>query len=255
MGGGDGGPLVHALATSGSDIYAGGNFTTAGGTAATNIAKWNGSTWRALGPGIHGEVLAVAVSGSNVYVGGNFTIDGGMANNIARWDGSNWSALGAGTAGTYPHVRALVSSGSDLYAGGSFSMAGGSPANYIAKWDGNAWSALGAGLGSDVFSIAVSGNDLYAGGYFTTAGGKVSAYLARAYLKPLPGLLFFRSGPDLTLSWPSANTADFTLEQSTTLSPPTTWLPNTSPISDDGTNKSITAPATNPAQFFRLRRP
>ncbi len=39
---------------SGSDVYAGGYFTTAGGSAATNIAKWNGSTWSALGSGMGG---------------------------------------------------------------------------------------------------------------------------------------------------------------------------------------------------------
>ena len=36
---------VHALAVSGSTLYAGGNFTTAGGNAANYIAQWNGSSW------------------------------------------------------------------------------------------------------------------------------------------------------------------------------------------------------------------
>ncbi|OLD81157.1 MAG: hypothetical protein AUI33_01280 [Ignavibacteria bacterium 13_1_40CM_2_61_4] len=38
----------------GSDVYAGGYFTTAGGSAANSIAKWNGSSWTALGAGISG---------------------------------------------------------------------------------------------------------------------------------------------------------------------------------------------------------
>ena len=45
---------VMALAVSGNNLYAGGNFTSAGGVAATNIAKWNGSAWSALGSGIGG---------------------------------------------------------------------------------------------------------------------------------------------------------------------------------------------------------
>ena len=52
--------LVYALAVSGSDLYAGGYFTTAGGSAANDIAKWNGSSWSALGSGMDG-VLALCL--------------------------------------------------------------------------------------------------------------------------------------------------------------------------------------------------
>jgi hypothetical protein len=57
------------------------------------------------------------------------------------------------------------------------------------------------------------------------------------------------------VSWPSADTASFTLEQAGTLAPPASWVTNAASITDDGTNKSVTLPATNSAQFFRLRRP
>src|ERR1039458_9704076 len=54
--GGDGyGAYVNALAVSGSNVYAGGDFTMAGGSAANDIAQWNGSTWSALGSGISGR--------------------------------------------------------------------------------------------------------------------------------------------------------------------------------------------------------
>ena len=78
---------VYAIAVSGSDVYVGGDFTTAGGVANTrHIARWNGSTWSALGAGTNGEVHAIAVSGSDVYVGGHFDSAGGRAaNNIAKW--------------------------------------------------------------------------------------------------------------------------------------------------------------------------
>src|SRR5437867_3808936 len=198
--------VVYALAVSGSDLYAGGYFTAAGGGAATNIAKWNGSSWSALGSGIGGSVYALAVSGSDLYAGGYFTAAGGSsANRIAKWNGSSWSALGSGLGRPpgYPvYVYALVVSGSDLYAGGQFTTAGGSAASSIAKWNGSSWSALGSGIGggvygSAVYALAVSGSDLYAGGYFTTAGGKVSAYIARAYLPALPMLSVFRSGTNV----------------------------------------------------------
>ena len=36
---------------SGPALYAGGNFTHAGGVSARGIAKWNGTSWYALGSG------------------------------------------------------------------------------------------------------------------------------------------------------------------------------------------------------------
>jgi hypothetical protein len=45
------------------------------------------------------------------------------------------------------------------------------------------------------------------------------------------------------------------LEQANALATPTTWLTNSASVADDGTNKSVTLPATNSAQFFRLRGP
>src|SRR5437867_7812480 len=133
-------PEVYALAVSASDVYAGGAFTMAGGSPATNIAKWNGSSWAALGSGTSRSlpytpfVYALAVSGSDVYAAGSFTIAGGRpATNIAKWDGSSWTALGSGMNGS---VYALAVSGTDVYAGGDVTMAGGSAGNHIAKWNG-----------------------------------------------------------------------------------------------------------------------
>jgi hypothetical protein len=68
------GPDVTALAVSGSTLYAGGQFTTAGSdTNANCIAQWNGSSWSALGSGMNGGVFALVVSGGALYAGGEFT--------------------------------------------------------------------------------------------------------------------------------------------------------------------------------------
>jgi hypothetical protein len=58
-------------------LYAGGDFTTAAGVAATNIAQWNGTSWSALGSGMNNTVSALAVSASALYAGGAFTTAGG----------------------------------------------------------------------------------------------------------------------------------------------------------------------------------
>jgi len=100
------GSQVRAVASSGSNVYFGGGFRSVGGSSATgagisasNIARWNGRSWAALGGGVNGQVYAIAIRGNDVYVGGEFTSAGGVsAMNVARWDGTNWWALGGGTA-------------------------------------------------------------------------------------------------------------------------------------------------------------
>jgi|GEM_PF-1983603 len=179
-------PCVYALAFDGSgNLYAGGDFTTAGGVAANHIAKWDGSSWSALSTGMNLVVYALAFDGSgNLYAGGYLTTAGGVsANYIAKWDGSSWSALGSGMGGVlYPKVLSLIcDSSGNLYAGGYFTAAGGVSANYIAKWDGSSWSALGSGIQrNNVDALAVDNStNLYAGGEFMAAGNKASFYIAR----------------------------------------------------------------------------
>ena len=159
--------VVSAIVADGSgNFYVGGQFTMAGIIFATNVAKWDGNAWSALGAGLNGFVSALAVSGKDLYVGGSFTVAGGRdAKSLAKWDGSVWSAVEAGMDGP---VYALAVSGNDLYAGGSFSRAGGTPANNIAKWDGSAWWVLGSGMDGSVYALVVSGTNLYAGGHFST---------------------------------------------------------------------------------------
>jgi len=243
---------VYALAVSGSDLYAGGFFTAAGGTPATNIAKWNGSSWSALGSGMNRYVHALAVSGSDLYAGGQFTNAGGtVANYIAKWNGSSWSALGSGMNG---FVYALAVSGSDLYAGGQFTNAGGTVANYIAKWGGSSWSALGSGMNSNVFALAVSGSDLYAGGQFTTAGGKVSAYIAKARIGSIAESIS-ASGSSATIQFSGVVGYEYHVQRTDSLTPPMTWTTLTaSPLSpaDDGSLTFTDTTALPGTAYYRL---
>jgi hypothetical protein len=264
VGTGISGSGLFALAVSGSDLYAGGAFTTAGGIPAANIAKWNGSSWSALGSGVDNTVYALAASGSgDVYAGGSFFYAGGIETGyIAKWDGSSWSPLDSGIPGDFYYsggsVYALAVSGSDVYMGGAYVMNGDGPGTNIAKWDGSKWSPLGSGVNGSVYTLALAGSDLYAGGGFSTAGGKVSQFIARAYLLPLPTLSVSPSSIPLhgiTISWPSADTDGFELQQAATPNAPASWVSTIASITDDGTTKSVTLPATNRSQFFRLRRP
>src|SRR5260370_30788808 len=97
---------VMALAVSGSDVYAGGVFTTAGGSAANYIAKWDGSSWSALGSGTGGGnqsvVFALAVSGSDLYAGGYFITAGAAGGQFPSQNGRGQFAGPAARAGRPP---------------------------------------------------------------------------------------------------------------------------------------------------------
>ena len=244
---------VYALASAGSDLYAGGLFAqamTTGGVAVTvnSIAKWNGSSWSALGPGVNSDVNALAVASTDVYAVGYFTAAGGSpANHIAKWNGSNWAPLGSGLNIA---AWAVAVSGNAVYAGGGFTTAGGSAANYIARWNGASWSALGSGVSGEVWALAASGSDLYAGGLFTSAGGKVSAYLARAYLER-PSLSILRAGGEATLSWPTFYEG-FVLQQKENATDTNGWVNVNYPLGTNGATKSTTVSIAPTNQFFRL---
>jgi hypothetical protein len=133
---------VIALAFDGRrNLYAGGQFTIAGDVPANYVAKWNGTSWRALGTGpnngadYHIDALTLDRSG-NLYAGGwFFTARGRAANYVAKWNGSKWSSLGTGEAnGVNERVLALALDGNGgVYAGGWFTTAGGAPANHVGQ--------------------------------------------------------------------------------------------------------------------------
>ena len=175
-----------AIADSG-DLYVGGNFTTASGVTVYYTARWNGSTWSALGGSFNNlnssvRDIAIAANG-DLYAGGWFTTaTGGIANRIARWNGSSWSALGTGLDDQCESVT-LAPDGT-LYVGGYFANAGGVACGRIAKWDGSSWSSIGAlsgGVGGPICRTLVTApnGDLYAGGTFATAGGFTVSNIAK----------------------------------------------------------------------------
>ena len=88
-----GGPALHAV----------GDFDTAGNVTASNIAKWDGLTWSALGSGLTNLVYTLATyddgSGTALYAGGYFTAPDSGDSNLAKWGGCPvvappWTNLG-----------------------------------------------------------------------------------------------------------------------------------------------------------------
>lgn len=134
-------PTVNALAIMGSDLFAGGSFTSASGITARRIARWDGFSWSEVGGGLtNGTVSALAVSGSTLYVGGSFTNAGGTTSlhRFVKWDGTQWYGFGSGISRISPSsssVSEIAIAGDDVYAVGSFTYAGGRPSAAIAHWN------------------------------------------------------------------------------------------------------------------------
>jgi len=183
------GITVNAMARYGNIIYVTGSFRTIGNLIVNGIAKWDGSTWSALGTGFGGVLpngYALAVDANGIlYAGGDFSSAGGVtATRIARWNGSSWSALGSGLVGGTRICHALaVEANGNVIAGGEFATAGGVSAPNIARWNGSAWSALGGGPGNNVRAIAIASNGIiYTGG----TSGNVRSWNGTAW-SPLGG--------------------------------------------------------------------
>jgi len=177
---------VYALASSGSDLYIGGNFFFPKPDGDERIAVWNGTSWRGFFEGVtyptssyvwyhNGAISALEVYENKLYIGGDFTnmrtgIGGEeVYNHICVFDTETGivSALGNGLNDIVKTI--FVSDSNNVYAGGSFTVTG----NFISKWNGTNWSQLGNDLitsgGNYVTDILVSGNCIFVVGDYTTS--------------------------------------------------------------------------------------
>ncbi len=94
---------VRALAVmddgGGPALFVGGDFSFVGGIEAHHIAKWDGTSWTALGNGVDDRVDHLTVfddgGGPRLYALGSFVFASGvLTQGAATWDGSSWTNLG-----------------------------------------------------------------------------------------------------------------------------------------------------------------
>lgn len=114
---------VTSLRSSGTALFVGGSFTLAGGNPASNVARWDGGNWSALGSGLGGGTAsALEIFGSDLYAAGTFNAAGGQAvGYVARWNGSEWQALASGSSnGVNAPATEVRAAGGALYIGGTF---------------------------------------------------------------------------------------------------------------------------------------
>jgi hypothetical protein len=127
----------------GADLYAGGDFVLSSG--ANRIARWNGSSWSALGTGTNATVDALAVfeavaGTEHLFVGGDFGIAGPVSvGGLARWNGSGWSFVRGGPGRRVQALHAFPETlelGRGLYVGGSFDVEPNHGDSQLALWLG-----------------------------------------------------------------------------------------------------------------------
>ena len=186
------GTTVNAMAVYNGDLYVGGSYASAGGLSVSDIAKWNGSSWSAVGAGIgnaqvptQSSVTCLTVIDNKLYAGGGFQNASGVsAINIAAWDGNAWTALGGGvgndTAGL-GSVNSIVSFQGNIYAAVAGNDPNVNPDFSIEKWDGTSWASVVGGPGTGVyydgyiFALLPFNGKLVADGYFAVIGNDSTA--------------------------------------------------------------------------------
>ncbi|MCA9278035.1 MAG: hypothetical protein H6815_04515 [Phycisphaeraceae bacterium] len=179
-----GGVIVYDMAVYDDKLVCGGDFNTADGVSAINIAIWDGGSWAPMGTGLEGSsVRRLAVMQGDVYAAGYLTDP--TLGRLARWDGTTWVSVSGGvvsTTSSSPLIDDMAVRETDLFIAGRFDLAGGIPARSIARWDGLSWHAVGLPSVSEyiaIDAIAFHNNDLYVAGIFDNIGGIVADGFAR----------------------------------------------------------------------------
>jgi len=183
---------VSAIAALGTDLYAIGSFTNAGGATASGIARWNGAAWIPNGA-LNGAKSRMISNAASLYISGDFNIanydtpTNVIGNRVIRWDGSNWHGLyGRTNQGTHVFVQAMALGNDGLYMGGFFNAVNTNITRRIARWDGTHWHPLGSGVDGSyagnslaVRAVSTRNNEVFVGGGFVSAGGVIANNVAK----------------------------------------------------------------------------
>ncbi len=162
--------------------YIGGNFSSVGGLALTNLAHIlsDNTVDPAFHPHPDNTVRALVLAGDILYVAGDFLgISGERRRRIAALD------LPAGTVSPWSpeadnRVSALAVSGNAVFAGGSFAQIGRQARNHLAALDMATGFALPWDPDADgaVLALALDNGRVLAGGTFNRIGGQLRNHLA-----------------------------------------------------------------------------
>lgn len=168
-----------------------GIFNEVDGIPISNIASWDGRSWRQFGSGLDGEVYSLAIHQGDLIATGSFQLPDGTAH-VIRWAGEVWERLGSVTVQGGPPV--VANAEGHLFLGGRLHLPDMPDVSHgVLRWTGDAWEPLGSGTNGPVHAIQGHGPFLYVGGRFSSAGGRGSFSIARwdgfAGASPAPSFL------------------------------------------------------------------
>lgn len=183
LGSGQSSANVLAVLSTG-DLVAGGAFSSIGGTAARNVAIWNGSSWAAMDGltwfGNRGVASLTSLPGGGIVAGGDFGSSTTAAMHIAEWTGSFWEPLGVGNmvASSLTPLR-----NGDVVAVGSFDTIGGTIAHSVARLSSAGWAPIGTGIpswrGFLEGAVELPNGDIVVCGLFDSIGAAAAGTVAR----------------------------------------------------------------------------
>lgn len=178
----------NALLVHDGELWVGGHFDLAGGVPIRNLARFDGTTWRADGEPSN-EVHCLAQYRGNLVVGGRFYSVSDQPMPYVAQRASRWQRLGSLRPNS--HVWSLASKGDSLFAGGFFDYlerddgSAGPRTGAVALYDGGEWQPTSSGLHAPitgnpgaVFDLLVHEGRVYATGNFNSSGSNLLSGLA-----------------------------------------------------------------------------
>jgi uncharacterized repeat protein (TIGR01451 family) len=138
--------FVRSMAEYKGELYAAGSFSTMDGVPANNIARWDGSHWRAtdLNADFSSNTVAIdylTVFRDDLYATWRYmpywdTFDSVAIPGVTRWNGHAWTPLEVDST-----ITSMFVYDDHLYVTGPhIKKAGNVAVNGIARWDGSSWS-------------------------------------------------------------------------------------------------------------------
>jgi len=154
-----------------NELVVAGLFDQAQGQSASNITKYNGSSWSYIGTsgidqGTNGLISDLFIHRNRLYIAGEFNkVGASITGNTAFWTGSNWGGIGNPFSN---FTKQLASTGDTLYALGSDAGVAG-----IKRFTGTGWVKMDSFFDYNRYepqNIEGESGRLWISGFFEHAG-------------------------------------------------------------------------------------
>jgi len=172
---------VHALAVSGSTVYAGGGFSIIGGLVRSRIAALNAVSGSATAwnPNANNWIDAIAIDDSTVYAGGQFGNIGGQTRScLAALDANGNATAWNPDPGKY--INAIALSASTVCVGGDFQDMGAVIQPYFARFIPQPHiDSIAPSMGKSGTEVTIDGTDFGVvrdSSYVSFGGAKATSY-------------------------------------------------------------------------------